>query len=414
MEAYYIIYLFFAVITRKKHILFWDYNRKKLYLWKFTEEIMIERAIKSRIEERMFRGKLIIVYGARQTGKTTLIKELAKKLGEDARYLNCDEPDIRQMLEDANSTGLKRLAGSSKVLFIDEAQRVKNIGLTLKLFADTLPDCQVIATGSSSFELSNLIKEPLTGRYYDFKLFPLSAGEIMAAKGPIEYNRELDDLLLYGSYPEVVTTPNERVEMLRRLASSYLYRDVLGFQDVRRIDLMEKLLVALALQVGNEVSINELATLAGADRDTISRYLFLLEQAFIIFRLGALSRNPRTEISKMKKIFFYDNGIRNALISNFAPLDLRVDKGALWENFIISEKIKANHYAGKSPNIYFWRTKTGNEVDYIEEMNGRINGYEIKLSSKAKAKGFTTFLSNYPDSTASLVSRENHLEFLEG
>ncbi len=373
---------------------------------------MIDRAIRENIKKKMFKGKLVIIYGARQTGKTTLIKSLAKEYGDDAAWLNCDEPDIRQMLENSTSTILRNLIGKSKVLFIDEAQRVKNIGITLKLMADMDSECQVVATGSSSFELSNLIKEPLTGRYYDFKLYPLSAGEIYAHRGMIEYNRQIDDLLIYGSYPEVVTTPDERVEMLRRLASSYLYRDVLGFQDVRRIDLMEKLLVALALQVGSEVSINELANLTGADRDTVSRYLFLLEQAFIIFRLGALSRNLRNEISKMKKIYFYDNGIRNALISNFAPLEFRNDIGAIWENFLISEKIKANHYAGISPNIYFWRTKTGNEVDYVEEMNGMIHGYEIKQSSRAKVRGFTIFRTAYPDSTVSVVHRENHLEFL--
>jgi len=377
-----------------------------------NEDFMIKRHIIPSIEAKLFKGKLVIIFGARQTGKTTLIKEIMKKFVGESQYLNCDEPDIREMLENATSTNLKMLAGKSRILFIDEAQRVRNIGITLKLFADEVKDCQVVATGSSSFELSNLIKEPLTGRYFEFKLFPFSVAELVGYFGLIEYNRLLDERIIYGSYPEIIVDPNEKETLLTNIALSYLFKDVLNFQDIRRSDLLEKLLRALALQIGSEVSINELSNLLGADRNTISRYLALLEQSFVIFRLTSFSRNLRNEISKSNKVYFYDNGIRNALLSNFSPLELRVDKGALWENFVISERLKNNFNGGKMCKSHFWRTKSQREIDLLEEQNGKLTGFEIKYSSKAKIPSYKTFLEAYPGSEIKVINRENHLDFL--
>ena len=375
-------------------------------------DFMIKRHIMPSIESKLFKGKLVIIFGARQTGKTTLIKEIMKKFPGESKYLNCDEPDIREMLENATSTNLRILAGNSNILFIDEAQRVRNIGITLKLFADQVKECQVVATGSSSFELSNLIKEPLTGRYYEFKLFPFSVAELVEDFGIIEYNRLLDDRIIYGSYPEIIVNPGEKETLLTNIASAYLFKDILSFQDIRRSDLLEKLLRSLALQIGSEVSVNELSNLLGADRNTISRYLALLEQSFIIFRLTSFSRNLRNEISKSNKIYFYDNGIRNSLLSNYAPLDLRVDKGGLWENFVISEKIKYNLNRGFLCNAYFWRTKSQKEIDLLEEHNGKLAGFEIKYSSKAKIPSYKTFLEAYPGSKISVITMENHIQFL--
>lgn len=375
---------------------------------------MIKRHILPKIENKLFKGKLVLIFGARQTGKTTLVKEMMKNFPGESKYLNCDEPDVREMLENATSTNLKMLAGNSKILFIDEAQRVRNIGITLKLFVDQIKECQVVATGSSSFELSNLIKEPLTGRYYEFKLFPFSVAELVDYYGLIEYNRLLDDRIIYGSYPEIVTNHSEKETLLTNIASAYLFKDILNFQDIRKSDLLEKLLRALALQIGSEVSINELSQLVGADRNTISRYLALLEQSFIIFRLSSFSRNLRNEIAKGNKIYFHDTGIRNALLSNYAPLELRTDKGGLWENFIISERLKHNFNNGLHSNAYFWRTKAQKEIDFLEEHNGKLTGFEIKYSSKAKIPSFRIFLDAYPGSEINVINRENHLEYLTG
>ncbi|KAB2909012.1 MAG: ATP-binding protein [Ignavibacteriales bacterium] len=373
---------------------------------------MIKRAILSKILERMFKGKLIIIYGARQTGKTTLLREVQKKY-KNSIWLNCDEPDVRAQLENATSSALKRLIGNARVVFIDEAQRVLNIGLTLKIMYEMGGNYQIVATGSSSFDLSNKISEPLTGRYFSYKLYPLSTGEILSDTGYLEYNRLFSDLLIYGHYPDIVNSSQDREQLLIFLTSSYMYKDIFTFQDIRRTDIIEKLLRVLALQVGGEVSINELSSLIGADRGTISRYISLLESTFIIFGLGALTGNQRKEISKMKKIYFYDNGIRNALISNFKPLELRSDIGQLWENFVISERIKYNQNMGRYPNKYFWRTRSGSEVDYIEEMNGKLEGFEIKYGANAKIRGGgKAFLSSYPGSDLHLINRENHLNYL--
>ena len=373
---------------------------------------MIKREIQDSIEERLFKGKLIIIYGARQVGKTTLIKEIGNKYPDDKLYLNCDEPDIRELLTDATSTKLKNLAGQKKLVLIDEAQRVKNIGITLKLFADELKNVQVIATGSSSFELSNVINEPLTGRKYEFNLYPFSMRELSKEFGWIEANRLLQERIIYGMYPEIVVNPAEKKNLLKEITRSYLFKDILSYEGIRKPEILEKLIMALAAQVGNEVSNNELATTIGLDKDTINKYMDILEKAFVIFRLSPFSRNVRTEITKMKKVYFYDTGIRNALISNFNNLELRNDKGALWENFMIVERLKMISALNKEVKNYFWRTAQQQEIDYVEEENNALSAYEFSWNINKKKKIPLTFRNAYEVKTFGVITIENYNDFL--
>jgi predicted AAA+ superfamily ATPase len=343
-------------------------------------------------------------------GKTTLVEEILRRHPADSLYLNCDEPDVRVTLSGRTSTELRALIGGRTLVVIDEAQRVRDIGLTLKLLADNFPDMQVIATGSSSFELANTINEPLTGRKIEFRLFPLSVGELLTQETPLETNRLLERRLRYGLYPGVVTA-DDPTEIVREIANSYLYRDVLEYQAVKSPDLLRRLLQALALQIGKEVSYNEIANLLGVDKATVSRYVALLEQAYIIFHLPPFSRNLRNELSKLRKVYFYDLGIRNALINNFNLLDVRPDVGALWENFFVSERVKANLNQRRYVNTYFWRTHTGAEVDYLEEAGGRLVGFECKWTTE-RWRAPAVFTETYPESELSLVTRKNYLEFL--
>ena len=368
------------------------------------------RAIQSAIEAALFKGKAIVLYGARQVGKTTLVKEILRRYPQDSLYLNCDEPDIRDSLTERTSTALRALLGHSRLVVLDEAQRVRDIGLTLKLLVDNLPEIQVIATGSSSFDLSNRITEPLTGRKVEFHLFPLSVGELLACESPLEVQRLLEHRLRYGLYPGVVASDNPAAAV-REIASSYLYRDVLQYQAVRNADMLRRLLQALALQVGNEVSYNELATLLGIDKVTVQRYLALLEQAYIIFHLPPFSRNLRVELGKLRKVYFYDLGIRNALINNLNPLELRADVGALWEDFFISERLKFNHNRQRTANAYFWRTYSRAELDYLEEEGGRLTAFECKWDTD-RWHVPASFTEAYPDAEIHLANRRNFLQFI--
>ncbi|MCL4392577.1 ATP-binding protein [Patescibacteria group bacterium] len=300
-----------------------------------------KRLIQNRIENNLFKKKAIIIYGARQVGKTTLVKKIQEKYNKNSLYLNADEPDIRYSLENKTSTEIKRIIGDNTFLIIDEAQRVNNIGLTLKLIIDNFPLVQVIATGSSSFELSNSISEPLTGRKFEFHLYPLSIEEILEKKTNIEVTRLLEDMLIFGMYLEIVSGSilDSQIK-IEEIASSYLFKDILQFQNIRNSEVLTKLLQSLALQIGSEVSYNKLASLLNIDKDTVSRYIQILEKAFIIFSLKPYRRNLRKEIGKLRKIYFYDLGIRNAIMKNFNVLSLRQYTGALWENFVISERIK--------------------------------------------------------------------------
>ncbi|MFN3874047.1 MAG: ATP-binding protein [Ignavibacterium sp.] len=374
---------------------------------------MIARALQPIIESKLFKGKIIIIYGARQVGKTTLIKSIQQKFLDKTLYLNCDEPDIREILTDATSTKLKSIIGNKELILIDEAQRVKNIGLTLKLFSDEIKNVQVIATGSSSFELSNIINEPLTGRKYVFILTPVSLKELSSSLSLIELNRILEERIIYGMYPEIISKPDEKKTLIKEITRSYLFKDILSFEGIRKPEQIEKLLMLLAAQIGNEVSNNELANTLNLDKDTVSKYIDILEKAFIIFRLNPFSRNLRTEITKMRKIYFYDTGIRNALISNFNLLDKRPDKGALWENFLISERIKLNLINNADVKSYFWRTSQQQEVDYIEEIEGKLFAYEFTFSEKQKKQVSKTFLKNYKPEKEMIINKNNYFEFLE-
>ena len=370
----------------------------------------ITRIIQKSVEKSLFKGKIIIIYGARQVGKTTLVKDIITKYPQDAAYFNCDEPDVRMNLTNKSSTELKAFFGNKKFIVLDEAQRIENIGITLKLIVDNFPDIQVIATGSSSFELSDKIAEPLTGRKYEFYLYPFSWNELRQVFSELELKRLLETRLITGMYPEIALG-NEVEKNLKNLATSYSYKDVLEYQNIKNPEILEKLLQALALQIGNEVSYNELASIVGVDKITVSNYIQILEKAFIIFRLKPFSRNLRSELKRLRKIYFYDNGIRNALINNLNPLSLRQDVGALWENFLISERMKYNNNNELGKNIYFWRTTQGQEIDYLEDFGGKISGYEFKWK-KDKLRIPKSFATAYPESPVKLVNKENFSEFL--
>lgn len=376
-------------------------------------EKQIVRKLKATIEDKCFKGKVIVVIGARQVGKSTLFTEISKTLNVPQLLLNCDDPEVRTLLSTPNMSQLRLLIAGNKAVIIDEAQRIPGIGLTLKLIADNFKDVQLLVTGSSSLELHSKLEEPLTGRKTEYHLFPVSTAEIYDTSGLLAVRQTLEQRLVYGSYPEVVCNPSDAKELLMEIARSYLYKDLLAVEGIRRPALIEKLLVALALQVGSEVSYNELAQTVGSDSKTVERYIDLMEKCFIVFRLPALSRNLRTELKKSRKIYFYDTGIRNAVLQNFAPIALRNDMGALWENFVIVERIKMNHYEGLYPKYYFWRTTSQQEIDFIEETDGVFNAYEMKWNVKrANVSLPDSFLKNYTVGTTRVITPDNCFEEL--
>jgi len=373
---------------------------------------MIKRTLQKNIESDLFKGKAILLFGGRQTGKTTLINRILKEQQGDAVFLNGDEPDIQALLSNCTSTALKNILGSKKMLFIDEAQRIVSIGITIKLIVDTIPDVQVIATGSSSLELANRSNEPLTGRKYVHHLFPLSFSEMCEEHGILEEKRYLEHRMIFGYYPEVVVTGDNPERILRLLADSFLYKDLLMFEEIKKPSLLSKILRALALQLGSEVSYTEIAQLVGSNKNTVEKYIDLLEKVFVVFSLPAFSRNVRNEIKKGRKVYFYDNGIRNAILGNFQPLSSRTDTGALWENYIISERVKmlSNNMAAAS--TYFWRTTQQQEIDYIEERNGKLYAVECKWNARKSAKCPLTFRNAYPRHTCKVVTPENYDSFI--
>lgn len=374
---------------------------------------MIRRKLQETIEARMFGGKAIIIIGARQVGKSTLFKMILEKRTEPILQLNCDEPEVKEMLSQVNSQELKLLIGKHKIVMLDEAQRVENIGLTLKLITDNFPEVQLLVTGSSSFELQNKLNEPLTGRKFEYHLFPLSTGELLESQGLLTVKQTLENRLIYGSYPDVINHTKDAKDILYNLSNSYLYKDLLNLESIRRPALLSKLLTALALQVTSEVSYNELAQTVGTDSKTVEKYVDLLEKCYIIFKLNGFSRSLRTELKRAKKFYFYDNGIRNAILQNFAPLALRQDVGALWENFVISERIKANQYEGRYVNSYFWRTNQQQEIDYIEESDGQFTLFEMKWNPKRANTQFpASFLNTYVVKDKTIITPENWLEHL--
>jgi len=372
---------------------------------------MISRDIVDLIRQDYGKGKIIVVLGPRQTGKTTVLDLLSDGM-QNIYRLNCDNYDDAMQLTGRTSTELNQIISNHKLVFIDEAQRVENIGLTLKMIADLKLDVQVVVTGSSSLDLANKVNEPATGRLFEYTLYPLSVHEMVRETDERTERRLLSMRLVYGFYPEVITCQNEAKRLLSTIANSYLYKDLFGYQGIKRPELLQKLVRALALQVGSEVSYNELSNLLGADRGTIESYIRLLEQCFVIVRLDSFSRNMRNEIKKGHKIYFVDNGIRNALINNFAPMELRTDAGALWENMMIMERIKRNARIGRYAQLYFWRTVGQQEIDLIEEEDGQIAAYEFKWNEKRKAKLPSSFSSNYPNATFACVTPSNYMDFV--
>lgn len=377
--------------------------------------IIIHREAMARIQARLFHGKAIILLGPRQSGKTTLVKAILERSGEKCLMLNADEPDVRELLQEATSTRLRTIIGENRIVCIDEAQRIANIGLTLKLMTDQIPEVQAIATGSSSLDLNSSIAEPLTGRKFEFSLHPFSFGELAAHHGLLEERRFLEHRLVYGSYPEVVTSVGQEEERVRLLAESYLFKDLLILEGIKKPVLLEKIAKALALQIGSEVSFQEIGRLTGADSHTVERYIDLLEKAFVLFRLPAYSRNVRNEIKKGKKIYFLDNGIRNAVIANFLPVSSRTDTGALWENYLVSERLKMMADKGLNAAGYFWRTTQQQEIDYIEEQGQRLFAFEFKWNLDRKRVGLPkTFVRAYPEAKTCVITPADYDRFLTG
>ena len=375
----------------------------------------IERDLKAVLDSKIGKGKVLLLIGPRQVGKTTLLKNILTSISSEKKvqFWNCDESDVRQFLSEANSAKLKSFVGNSDFIVIDEAQRVKDIGLTIKLLHDSFPNVQLAVTGSSSLDLSNSINEPLTGRKFEYNLFPFSTNELVNHTSMLEEMRLLKNRLVYGFYPDVVNNPGEEKEILTNIVNSYLYKDLFEFQDIRKSSVIEKLVQALALQVGSEVSFNELGNLLGIDTVTVQRYVDLLEKSYVIFHIRSFSRNVRNELKKSIKIYFYDNGVRNSVISNFSPVELRSDIGALWENFLISERIKNNAYHNKHAKYYFWRTTQKQEIDFIEEVDQNLFAYEFKYNpKKVNSKCPVTFSNNYPNVPFDVITSENYMDFV--
>lgn len=381
-----------------------------LYLCKKTG--MINRIIKASILSDYKRRKVIVLLGARQVGKTTLLSELCE--GKDrVLSLNCDNVDDVLALEGKTTTELRQLLSSYELVFIDEAQRVKNVGLTLKMIGDLKLETQVVVTGSSSLDMADEINEPATGRLIEYNLFPFSLPELALYSSEREENRLLENRMIYGLYPEVVTEPGDAKRTLMTLTNNYLYKDLFAYKGIKKPELIQKLVRALALQLGSEVSYNELSNLLGVDRGTVETYINLLEKCFVVFRLDSFSRNLRNEIKKGKKVYFYDNGVRNAVLSNFAPLELRNDVGALWENLMVSERVKRNAYSGNYAQLFFWRTHEQQEIDLIEEQDGMLHTFEFKWNGKARSSQPKVFASSYPSSTYEVITPENYWAFLK-
>lgn len=372
---------------------------------------MISRTILPTIQKELFSGKAIIVLGARQVGKSTLLKEMLTSI-ENVLWLDAENPDIHLIFENSTDTRLKTFFGKNTIVVIDEAQKIENIGSKLKLIVDHIPDVQVIATGSSSFELKNKLNEPLTGRKFEHQLFPLSFREMVDYQGLLEEKRVLPHRLVFGYYPEIIVKSTQAENLLKSLTDSYLYKDLLLFNGIRKPEKLKDLLKALALQIGSEVNYQELGNLLSMSNETVEDYIHLLEQTFVIFRLNSFHTNQRKEIKKGKKIYFYDLGIRNAIINDFSPFETRQDKGTIFENFIISEIIKHDSYNGTNLNFYFWRTTEQQEIDLILEKNNQLKVFEIKWNTNAKARLSKSFSEKYKNSEFQLIHSENFFEFL--
>jgi uncharacterized protein len=373
--------------------------------------VQVSRTINSQLEDQLFKGKVLILYGARRTGKTTLVKHLLTKFSDKSAYINCELQEYKDALSTTNSGLLAEFIGNRELIIFDEAQHISDIGLVLKVLVDTFPQVQFIATGSSSFELSGMVSEPLTGRSRQFLLLPFSLEEIGQTLNPIQIKASLPNFLRFGLYPQVFNSiGDEKIEELTEISSNYLYKDLFQFEQIKKPDLLFKLLAAIALQTRSESSLNELAQITGTNVHTVKRYLELLEKSFVIFRLNSFSRNLRKELAKSQKIYFYDVGIRNAVIRNFNEMNLRTDVGGLWENFCITERIKFNQNHRRFVNTYFWRTYDQKEIDYIEEKDGHLTCFEFKYAEGSMGKFPSEFSENYPDSSFKVITPANFFE----
>ncbi len=371
----------------------------------------VSRLLKEKILEKWDDRKVIIVSGPRQVGKTTLLTEICKEKGE-CLFLNGDDFSVQNLLKEFTKTKWLSIIGKYKILFIDEAQRIPDIGLGIKIIYDQILNVKVILSGSSALDLNSQTKEPLTGRKWEFNLYPIAWKEWVDQINYINAQSDLENRLIYGMYPDVLTHESDKKEILMELTSSYLFKDLLEYNGIRNPKILNDLLKALALQLGNEVSYNELSQLLQVDRATVEKYIDLLEKTFVIYKLPALNNNQRNEIKNSRKIYFYDNGVRNAIIQNFTPLSLRNDVGALWENFLISERVKKHAYQRQTAFQAFWRNYHGQEVDYIETIDGIQNAYEFKWNEKRKSKVPAGFQKNYPESNFTSINRSNFDDFV--
>ncbi|PIP53617.1 MAG: ATPase [Bacteroidetes bacterium CG23_combo_of_CG06-09_8_20_14_all_32_9] len=372
---------------------------------------MIERIVSAQIKNNLFKGKAIILLGPRQVGKTTLLKNVFST-SNDVLWLNADNIEVQELLEVPSATRLKKVIGKNKIVIIDEAQRIKDVGIKLKIIIDEIKDVQLIVTGSSSFDISNKINEPLTGRKFEYLLFPVSFSEMVNHHQLLNEINLLKHRLVYGYYPEIVTCNGNEKELLNELANSYLFKDIFIWNKIKKADKLIKLIRALAFQIGQQVSYHELGQTVGLDNETVETYIQLLEKSYVIFRLSSFSRNLRNELKKSQKIYFYDNGIRNTLISNFNSMELRNDVGSLWENFLVSERKKQLSYQNIYTNCYFWRTQAQQEIDYIEERNGKLYAFELKWNKNKNVKFPKSFLEAYPESETKVISSDNFEEFI--
>ena len=379
--------------------------------------MFIKRDIDAFLAKRMFSGKVLVVYGPRQSGKTTSIEHYISENGlqdETVRF-NGDEIVDCNLLADASAEKLRLLVGRKRIIFIDEAQKIPEIGIVLKRFYDKVKDVQVIASGSSSEELAEKTEEPLTGRKFEYTLFPLSFSELASVSSPVEEMRQLGRRLIFGSYPDVVTHPGDEIERIREIGKGYLYKDILRYEEIKRPELIDKLLRALAFQIGQEVSFNELAQLIGSDPKTVSKYVDILEKAFVVFKLGSYSRNLRNELKKSRKVYFYDLGIRNYVLGDWRTLDSRSgdEVGQIWENYFISERRKRCLAISPETRMFFWRTTQRQEVDLIEESVEGLQAYEIKWNPSKAIKGVCrTFSSAYPQAESRAVSPSDYASYL--
>jgi predicted AAA+ superfamily ATPase len=359
----------------------------------------------------LLKNKALIIFGPRQVGKTTLVNLLLEGQKESILHLNGDNYDTRELLSKPNVSELKSIIGNTKILFIDEAQRISEVGLLIKIIVDQIKTVQVIATGSSAFDLAGKINEPLTGRKFEILLLPFSHTELVKDFGLLEEKRALEQRLIFGSYPEIVTS-QQKTKLLKLLTDSYLYKDLFELEQLKKPILLQKLVKALALQVGSEVNANELGKLVGASSKTVEKYLTLLESAFVIFTLSSYSNNARNELKKSRKIYFYDNGILNAIVNNFNPLQNRTNVGSLWENYLLSERRKLLNIQEIDAEMYFWRTTQQQEVDYVEIHFDKILAFEFKWNEKQKARFSKTFTKAYPTAETTVIHKENYMEFL--